>query len=93
MSHNLEVDDLGVSPSFVLIAVMRAVPSSAAEPLHDALRNGLEENREAGRFAGRAVLRTDSGRPMLSLPSNYFVETSKVSAGTNTTNKMNASIL
>lgn len=53
---------------------MRAVPSSTAEPLHGALRNGFEKSRQTRRLAGSRMLRASSGGPVLSLPSDHLVE-------------------
>ena len=65
MSQHVKVDDLRVPPSGRLVAVLRAMPSSAAEPLHDA----FQDDRSSGLRAAER-----EGEPMFSLPSDNQLE-------------------
>ena len=65
MPRHDEMDDPGIPPPVARLAIVRAMPSSPAEPLHDALQNDLNEHRES---AARA------NQPVLPLPSDDRVE-------------------
>jgi len=60
-----EMDAAGVPPPFTRVGIMRPVPSSPAEPLHDALQDDFDEHRAHGKS------RSES---MLPVPSNDLME-------------------
>src|SRR6266567_6750428 len=68
------MDDLRISPSAGFLAIVCAMPSSAAESLHGALQHDFKARRSAGRLARSRMLRPRAGRSMLSLPSDNFME-------------------